>query len=312
MKTNASFKESGNRKSIMHLAFATDGTPSQILGICVVLRGLSQFMAETPSTTAIWIVAPDESKEKLQSVIQSAYGHCEVNTVTAELRPDDRYFVQIGLSKVFELIDPKQDVLCLDYDHLILRPITWSMFRALSNCITVSSEVRALEDVSEVLVKKFRGEFSRQRLNTSLIFGSAQLLRRIGGLWLESYEDIRSLVSRRHLTEYSFGLAASRAGVLVQQCSASVQSNFAVPFLSASTFHYGGDSLRSEQLRRLLHERASAVVGNQILEAVLDRTETDLINTLADFSLVLTDSKHFQTRSRHHLQLSTRCPALPK
>jgi hypothetical protein len=244
----------------MYLAFVTDGSSYQLVGI----TGLLHELRTSGSRSQLAIVAPCAEWSRVSEWVGKI---AEVDVAhfadAVSLRADDRYSIQMDLSGIFTHLGPDESILCLDYDHLLLKPCP--PFNELGNsCIMVSSEVNA--DVQHQMITPMRRpDFSvpNNRANTSLIFGRGAALKTVAELWVQAYDDISSFVKPRFRTEIAFTLAAERAGVSLAAVPVSVQASIATPDPSSCLFHFGGEYPQARELKALLRiesERFGATV----------------------------------------------------
>jgi hypothetical protein len=244
----------------MHLAFVTDGSSYQLVGITGILHEL--HISGSRFQLAIVAPCPEWSRvsEWVEKIAKLKVAHF---ADTAAKRADDPYSIQMDLSGIFTRLGADEHILCLDYDHLLLKPCPPSI-EPSGSCIMVSSEVNS--DVQlQMITPTRRPDFSLQnnRGNTSLISGRAEVLKRVANLWIEAYNDLADFVKPRFRTEIAFTLAAERAGVSLAAAPVSIQASVATPDLECWVFHFGGESPKARELKALLRaesERLGATV----------------------------------------------------
>jgi len=244
------------------LVFVTEGHLDQLIGIGCILNVLKSLGLIHPSNHRTWIVAPALTVAGVREFIIGGCGGLDLRFVDCETRADDKYYLQLGLRKVFEETDAGETLLSLDYDHLILNPRAFR-FSSPGREIIVSSEVQETV-AAEAGVDVGEYDLPRRHLNASLIWGRALELRRVGALWPRSYEDLRPLVPQRNRVEVALSLAAERANVSLSPCPPAVQGNFAVPTLDCCLFHYGGETHGSKAMKSKLAELADDHRGRAV------------------------------------------------
>lgn len=232
-----------------HLGFCTDGHPGHILGIAAILKRMRQELFAINFVSSVWIAAPFACHNLIQTFLNEFVPKGRLYLVDVESRTDDKYFVQIGLSEIFQSINNRDYLICLDYDHLLVNSIR-PLLGQHPKSVLVSSEVREEDILLDAPI------FSQRRdlltLNTSLIWGRVDRLRAIGELWAASYLELSSKLPSRNLVEYAFGLAVLRADACVEQCSPLIQGNIFNGNNNCILFHYGGDDPLSLYLKKEL------------------------------------------------------------
>ena len=251
-------------KERVDLAFGTDGDPAQILGIaCIIDSFFSRTEVKKLSHT-VWILAPKIQVMEFLNPFLSTFQEIDFKFLAIDSSDSDRYYLQIGLTKLFDVLDDQRFLLALDYDHVIFNPIR--LLTELTRCqVTVSSEV--YHDLIRALCKmdgctKLSNEIDlpQKHLNTSLISGKVAELKKIGRYWGDAYNELFGVVSDRYRVEIAFSLAAERAAVLVKPCEVQLQGNFALPTQNYSVFHFGGQSDSSKFMKNKLSFQAQQIL----------------------------------------------------
>ena len=228
----------------LHFAFVTDGNADQLLGIASLLYNLITPSYKQSKPSPVWVLAP-------QFPVVQALKHLlaldlDIRYLRVAQRDDDKYYIQMGLTGLFEVLDERDTLVVLDYDHITLTR-KGMPFHCLDSGVIVSSEISELPHLL--------GD-SHTHPNISLLWGRVRDLSAIAAKWHEAYEELVPLISPRHRVEIAFGVAAQRARVDLKPCSIAIQANFANPSLNTCIFHFGGETNESEQLKE--HLRAYA------------------------------------------------------
>ena len=229
-----------SRTKISNYGFCTDGHPGQILGIAIVLRPILREFNNSECHPRVWVAAPKEKHHYITLCLSPFLPTEYLYLLPAETRKEDQYFVQTSLLHIFNYLDPSERVICLDYDHIVMEPSS-IIYEISRSSIFVSSEIKTLNIVHDNFNRLFRNNNIMQYLNTSLIWGNAGSLRKIGNRWRECYEELDGHVTKRYLVECAFGLAALRANEIVKPTDFTVQGNFSKSPSACGVFHYGGD-----------------------------------------------------------------------
>lgn len=254
-------------------AFASDGSPPQLLAIAQILRRVARFTCHARRRASSVIALPSDAFDAWRNCFAGLCADLTPTMIHAPLSETDPYYAQLTLSEVFRLADSTSLMICLDYDHLVLGELSLSL-EAPSSAVLVSSETRT--HAAEELAAQFAGHPPRYaHANTSLIVGSARELRRIGSEWVAAYMELSHASSRRYLTELSFGLAAARAGCEIVPCKGSVQGNFANRTRECALFHYGGDSVDAKTMKRRLQQIVTERTGPWTDDSV-DRADAEM------------------------------------
>lgn len=272
-----------HRLEQLHLAFVTDGSKPQLLGIACILARLIIDDKTTYFSGPIWILSPDNT---CLNFLRGLWD-LDFRVLKTELKDDDKYYVQMGLADLFGLLPPNDRVLSLDYDHIVLHPTTlWSRVR--SSDILVSSEItRDLgPSINLTVARPCHSDILPQRhLNISLIHGKAKDLHMIGKQWRQAYLDLHPVVAVRNRIEIAFSLAVERAAVIAHPCDPLLQANFALPQLNSCLFHYGGESSGAkylkEQLSMYSRELFNGEVSLELINTTCDHLAHDLLNVLS-------------------------------
>jgi hypothetical protein len=248
------------------LGFCTDGHPGQILGIAGLLRGFYTELFSSDSICRVWIAVPSARHDFVQARLQHFVPESRLYLLDVETCEEDRYFVQIGLSEIFQRINETDYLLYLDYDHLIIHSTKSILFKHPSS-VTVSSEIRAVHHLQSS--SYFGHQKDLQTLNTSLIWGRVDQLRSIGERWAECYWELAPLLPKRNLVEYAFGLSALRSGTRIMRCSPKIQGNISNMNMNCIVFHYGGNDDMSIRLKEELYRQGNACLnGFSFIDAV--------------------------------------------
>jgi hypothetical protein len=269
----------------IHLAFVTDGHPAQFLGIAHIINSLNINSGEKTFNYPIWLVLPETTKLQVNNWLRCGCGDLDFRFVNADTRVDDKYYIQLSLTKVIRLLGKHDALISLDYDHLVLEPTAFP-FEIPYSGILVSSEVS--DDVMSQLspeAKELSGEIRLPKihLNASLIYGIARDLRKISRLWIKSYKELSPYVTIRHRVELALSMASELANTDVKPCHSKIQSNFAIPSSDCCLFHYGGESIYASIIKGKLLEVAENIVNNSINPEVVRQAGVTLINELLRF-----------------------------
>ena len=266
---------------IPHLAFVTDGQLYQVIGIAIIINSLLRYAHPIVYRNPIWIVTPQSVVNKTSDYLLAGCGPLDFRFLVGESRLDDKYYIQLGVTEVFEQVDAEDLVLYLDYDHVVLDPAKFTYFSKKS-AVEVSSEVnqRTLIELRDHINKgENNTDLPSRHLNTSLIYGQASELQKIGSHWVKAYNDLALLVPIRNRTELAFTLAAELARVTVLPCDSVIQANFAEPNSACCVFHYGGDSSSALFMKNLLITLSDKLTSNLTHDDVA-YIATELINAL--------------------------------
>lgn len=270
---------SGNR---IHFGFVTDGHLGQLLGIGIILWRIREVLELKEDCPTVWLVAPRDIHNIALECLNLIWPPERLQILTADLRSSDRYFVQTGLSKVFEIVQTDDTIICLDYDHLVMKQLNNALF-PVHSCVLLSSEVRMQKNIHEEVNNIFDGNRFMQALNTSLIFGHAGSLRKIGSLWVDCYEELEPYIEKRILVEYAFGLAAVRSKAKVKSCKVEFQGNFFHETTDCRLFHYGGDSPIALSMKKELYRKAVEGNGRENFISLIEMVEDSLVKMLFSF-----------------------------
>jgi len=255
-----------------HFGFCTDGHPGQLLGIATFLKVSWPQMLKESEEPQIYIAVPTAKLDYAKDCLGQLVPHKNLNFIDANEKEEDRYFVQISLAKIFDVVDSSDIIICCDYDHVIMKSIS-PLLSSIPNSIFVSSEVRKKSIIKESESGFYSFNTRMQLLNTSLIWGKVKLLRKIGRLWEECYYKLETIARSRYLVEYAFGLAAVRADINVNSCSSYIQGNITNLDSNCILFHYGGDTDISRFMKNELYKRGSIYrTGKQFKRSVPSAT----------------------------------------
>lgn len=262
----------------MNLVFVTDGSRAHAGGIAVVLHGLAAVGQPVESVT---VACPAHSRPIL-GVWLAATGMLPMTTfVDATTDPEDPYRVQIGAALAVAGLG-EQLFLALDYDHLVLGPLHLDPLVA---GLTVSSEVHSAvnllgwDDVTTGQIGP-----PPRHINSSLLYGRANLLHGLAQLWERHWRRLRAYVGPRYRVELALALAAEQHGVPTKAAPTSLQGSFHRSSRAPSVFHYGGESAdarRMKDLLRMATASKTAVTPEDVsdladqLEAMLTRLASD-------------------------------------
>ncbi len=269
----------------LHLAFVTDGDPSQCLGICHLLNAFASRLEMRTFPYPVWIVgAQRHESEILRWFELGCSNNVKIEFMAMETRQDDRYYIQLGLCHVIGSLRSHEYLLALDYDHLVLDPVRFP-FALPRWGISVSSETSdTFElDLTCQSTSLTQIQMPKKHFGASLIFGNSSELKDVAEFWHESYDDLRQQVSARHRVELALGLAAERAKVQVLPCPIQVQANFALPTLDCCLFHYGGESTSAFIMKELISREARRILRKGIRERDIREVGFLLNNELIRF-----------------------------
>ena len=235
----------------LNLAFATDGELRQVIGIASVLSALACGDLGSIRSQPIWVVTSEKQHNYVLDVLNKCCGSLDYRLLMAPISDSDRFFIQLGLSKVFEEVPVDESILCLDYDHIVIQPDALTLDPSLSGII-VSSENPDQQSGMLVRTGTRDADEAFAHHNISLISGRASELNRVGKLWYDSYTEITPYTTYRWRSEQAFSLAAAREGIPLTRCEPRIQSNFSCPYRNSALFHYGGDGDHALQLKQML------------------------------------------------------------
>jgi hypothetical protein len=257
------------------LAFVTDGDVSQVCGITLLIEDLQHLVGPRQG---VFILCPQRAEDAVIGTLKSGTRDVAVVPIITPERGDDRYYIQLGLSNVFTSINDDEQVLCLDYDHLMLdsgmAPACWP-----TDYVWVSSEIYYQFDPDILRCGEDRklAILPSRHIGASLIFGCGRTLRPIARQWKDSYDDIVELVGNRHRVEIALAMAAERSGVNVCACPGTVQGNFAIGCGPCWIFHYGGESSRAARVKALLAEESRCLRTSSADVRALERLKCELV-----------------------------------
>lgn len=259
-----------------HLAFATNGSLEQLLGISIVVRGFERSLSpsDIDQLGSIRVAAP-VSQHRLILELVGSVTQLEVVCVPGTVAKDDQYFIQLSLIHCTQDLPDDAIVLALDYDHLVLhQPPTF-----ISSTLCVSSEPELRIDAAE--------GHSISTLNASLIIGTALQIAKIGSTWETEYRRLAQSLGRRHLVEAALTSALHRMGIAVERVSLDIHGSFSASSPSTALFHYGGDSQASLAMKRILAGEAHRLRGptQRRWTDVVDGAASRLRNELQDHLL---------------------------
>jgi len=264
-----------------HLAFVTDGDPGQCLGICHILNALSWQTQIQNSLTPIWIVGPQQHEKKILRWFELGSKNRAIRFIAALSHKDDRYYIQLGLNHIIELLRSRDHLLALDYDHLVLDPFRFP-FSLAARGISVSSETSesfGLEHTGPT-ASRLQLKLPKKHYGASLIFGNAAELKQVGKLWHNAYDDLRPTVSARYRVEIALALAAERASIDLVPCPIHVQANFSLPSLECCLFHYGGETTMALMMKEQISQEARVLLRKGIREELIREIALDLTRQL--------------------------------
>jgi hypothetical protein len=260
-------------KERVDLAFGTDGDLAQILGIACIIDSFFSRTEVKKLCRTVWILAPKIQVMETLNPFLSTFQEIDFKFLAIDSSDSDRYYLQIGLTKLFDALDDQRFLLALDYDHVIFNPVRF--FAELTRCqVTVSSEVyhdltRALCAMDGCTQLSNEIDLPEKHLNTSLISGKVADLKKIGRYWGDAYNELFGFVSDRYRVEIAFSLAAERASVMVKPCEVQLQGNFALPTQDCSVFHFGGESDTSKFMKnKLLFHAQQILKKNRITDDI--------------------------------------------
>lgn len=261
----------------IHFGFCSDGHLGQILGIAAIIKAIQPELDAIKGDYVIWIVIPLTRHALVRECLRSFVPLSKLHLMDAELRSQDRYYVQTNLSRIFSRANAQDYVICMDYDHVVIK----SFFDLFSKCpsfVFVSSEVRSTWHTS--VKPLFKRDSMMQALNTSLIWGRADHLQRIGEIWTDCYFEVEPFIPKRNLVEYAFGLAALRGDVKVLPCSLRLQGNMYNMNTNCPIFHYGGDSDLSLFMKSELYRRGNACTEATDLACAIEEIDSFMVECL--------------------------------
>jgi hypothetical protein len=253
-----------------HLGFCTDGHPGQVLGIAGLLKQMDRELFAAKTFGSVWIATPSERHGLIREALTDWVPESRLCLIDANTKTRDRYFVQLGLSKIFCAVGKSDYVVCLDYDHIVFKSIR-PLLEQQPSSVVVSSETRKAARFQKESL--FAGCDEMLTLNTSFIWGRADRLGAIGELWVESYEELAPFLPIRNLVEYAFGLAALRAASSVERCSCEVQGNMSNRDTRCIVFHYGGDDCLSLLLKEELYREGNLCVNGSYFGSAVERVD---------------------------------------
>ena len=178
-----------------HIALVSDGRSFQLLGILMVVNELLEHSRGLGEQVTVWIGLPEEYHARYDKYFDCLRDRACVRFFATQMEQGDRYFVKLGLIELLEQLDPTDQFLYLDYDHLVLDQL--HLEATPSRCIRVSSEVKAyaakLSLVGADLDAVIPGS-ERYHYNNSLIFSTVATLRKqVGTTWLEMYQELEGV-----------------------------------------------------------------------------------------------------------------------
>jgi hypothetical protein len=253
----------------LHVAFVTDGDLSQALGIACIIDGLTSHLEEGRFAFPVWIITPKYELAYAVTRLLADYNVPNLRSVEVEARTSDKYYIQLGLSRLFELLNPNDGLISMDYDHVVLDPIKFP-FKVPSSGVKVSSEVFDTDTNlgSQIINATHNDILPVKHLNASLIYGKVQELRGIGRHWARSYDELSPFIPKRHLVEIAFSLASERANITAFPCEISIQANFTLPSRNTCIFHFGGESPKAKLMKAALSDHA-----NQLSKGIVRRKQ---------------------------------------
>jgi hypothetical protein len=268
----------------LHLAFVTDGDPSQCLGICYLLNAFASRLERQTFPYPVSIVGSQRHESEIRRWFELGCNNLKIKFMAMETCQDDRYYIQLGLRRVIGLLRSHEYLLALDYDHLVLDPIRFP-FALPRQGVSVSSETsdNSELDLTDQTTSSGKIEMPKKHFGASLIFGNASDLNEVAEFWHKAYDDLRQRVSARHRVELALGLAAERANVHLLPCPIEVQANFASPTLDCCLFHYGGESTSAFIMKQLISREARRVLRKGIRKKEIREVGLLLTNELIRF-----------------------------
>ncbi len=251
---------------ISHFACITDGSLAVNLGVAYLISQLVSSALERP----IWVLAPEEQLESVKTFLKRLVPLYSLHFRHAEKIENDPYSLQLKFAALAEEMPRNDNLICLDYDHVIFRSDILSM--SLPNDgLLLSSEITPTDIFNNCGFTNIRSFF-----NISLMAAKVSTFRSLGAAWTTAYEDLYS-VPRRHRIEYALTLALFRTQLQGYPCESLLQSNWRFQAHYPAMFHYGGESSSSKLLKSVLEKVAHSVVDDVQLVNV---THVELIAAL--------------------------------
>jgi hypothetical protein len=170
---------------------------------------------------------------------------------------DDRYRAKLSLKEFVDSSACDSDlILYLDYDHVCRNRIR--LPHLVARTVFLSSEIGLLDrDLGLGIDEEDAARLEHTHFNTSLIFGSRNVLRAAMAGWEDAYNERLHRVPNRYREEVAFAVAATNAGICLSPVTTRLQGNWQNENPSCGLFHYGGEHEGAHQLKDYLR-RASA------------------------------------------------------
>ena len=226
-----------------HLAFVSDGSHFQILGIMMVVNQLLHSSPQFMQQCTVWVGLPTDCHQRSAGLFDLFRDRIAVRLFATQPRHNDPYFVKLGLTALCERLAADDALFYLDYDHLVCGALCAKRYPAQG--ILVSSEVKTLpssvafESCAELPAVR---QPLRKHYNNSLILGSVARVRKAARVWRRAYQRLPSLRPEQR-EEIAFCAAAGEAGESLIAAPYDLQEHFRSSSADAVLFHYGGATL---------------------------------------------------------------------
>ena len=129
-----------------HVTFVSDGNRYQILGILMILNELLHNSINLNKDKVIWVGLPVEYHNSYKKYFDYLRDYVSIRFFPTKIFENDRYYVKLGLVNLVKQLPKEDNLLYLDYDHLVLN--SFDIDEPSSDCINVSSEVKKLNETA--------------------------------------------------------------------------------------------------------------------------------------------------------------------
>lgn len=269
-----------------HLAFVSDGSLFQILGVLMVVNELLRSAPVLAEKLTVWVGLPRGFHGAYEPYFELFREQVSVRLFEAEPAANDPYFVKLGLAGLVEQLTGEDPFLYLDYDHLVLGPLCMDANQA--DGILVSSEVKQLDQsIAPGLgdLPMPAPQAGQTHFNNSLIFTSVSRMRALVGPWRQVYHRLTGLPPEKR-EEIAFCLAAQAVGESLVAAPHQLQEHFRDDAGESVLFHYGGAHAGARHLKQFLRERAAVFCWDGFTAECLCREHRMMQARLADLSVL--------------------------
>jgi hypothetical protein len=230
-----------------YLILATDHSSFVDAGNVNIILSLNEMIEIFRTKT--YIVYPEQLQVSLVSNSYKSVREIDVSFISGEVLDADPYFLQLSITKVFNLMSDHEKALYLDYDHVIVDP-AFIVNLNPKNGLIVSSEIVASPNL-DLLNMEYH-------FNSSLICGCGRQVKQLSKYWRQCYFDVINKVGFRNRTEIALTKAIFESGLRGIPCSDSIQSNFSNWASKYQIFHFGGSTQLSHRMKCILNKYSQA------------------------------------------------------